>query len=179
MQQNYATMVSTAEPLDPAGLMEDALQMNADALGRHAVQVVREFEAGPRIMAEKSKVIQILVNLISNAKYACVEGPASRRVMTLRIESAGDDRVRLIVRDNGMGIAPENLTRIFGHGFTTKPTGHGFGLHSAANAATEMKGSLRAESGGPGQGATFILELPVAPALSAVMPVAEPVGATA
>ena len=60
-----------------------------------------------------------------------------------------------------MGLPPENLTRIFGHGFTTKADGHGFGLHSCALAAGQMGGSLRAESEGPGRGATFILELPL------------------
>ena len=50
--------------------------------------------------------------------------------------------------------------RIFAHGFTTKKDGHGFGLHSGANAAHEMGGSLTAESEGLGRGATFTLELP-------------------
>jgi signal transduction histidine kinase len=67
------------------------------------------------------------------------------------------------VRDNGVGIAPENLTRIFGHGFTTKKDGHGFGLHSGALAAKEMNGSLTVHSDGVGQGAAFTLELPPAP----------------
>jgi signal transduction histidine kinase len=70
--------------------------------------------------------------------------------------------VSIIVRDNGIGIPPENLIKIFNHGFTTKRDGHGFGLHSGANAAKEMGGSLTAESNGPGLGATFTLELPVA-----------------
>ena len=62
-----------------------------------------------------------------------------------------------------LGIARENLTRIFSHGFTTKKHGHGFGLHSCANAAGEMGGSLSVRSDGPGKGATFTLELPLAP----------------
>jgi len=74
--------------------------------------------------------------------------------------------VRLIMRDTGCGIAPENLTRIFSHGFTTKKDGHGFGLHSGANAAKEMGGILSAESEGPGRGATFTLDLPVSESFS-------------
>ena len=62
--------------------------------------------------------------------------------------------------DNGIGIPPENLTRIFNHGFTTRKDGHGFGLHSGALAAKEMGGSLTVHSGGTGQGAAFTLELP-------------------
>jgi signal transduction histidine kinase len=70
--------------------------------------------------------------------------------------------------DNGVGIAPVNLRKIFNHGFTTrKKDGHGFGLHSGALAAKEMGGSLIARSDGPGQGATFTLEIPIKPVAGA------------
>lgn len=164
MQQAYATMVGVVEPLDPAMMMEDSLRMNAGALVRHEVRVVRDFRFVPSILGEKAKVLQILVNLIRNAKYACDEIGLPDKVLTLRLAaSASSDRVQLIVQDNGVGIPAENLTRIFGHGFTTRANGHGFGLHSSANAAHEMKGSLTVQSDGPGRGATFTLELPAAP----------------
>jgi signal transduction histidine kinase len=73
--------------------------------------------------------------------------------------------VKVVISDNGIGIPPENMTKIFNHGFTTKKDGHGFGLHSGANAAKEMGGSLTARSDGHGQGAEFTLELPAAPPL--------------
>jgi len=164
MQQAYATMVGVVEPLNAAELMEDSLRMNAGALVRHSVDFVKEFHPVPLILAEKAKVLQILVNLIRNAKYAADEGGKEHKLITLRIESGAPGRVRLTVKDNGVGIPPENITRIFAHGFTTRVGGHGFGLHSSANAATEMKGTLTAHSDGPGTGATFILELPAAPA---------------
>jgi signal transduction histidine kinase len=66
-----------------------------------------------------------------------------------------------VISDNGLGILPENLTRIFSHGFTTKKSGHGFGLHSCANAAKELGGSLTVKSEGLGKGATFILDIPI------------------
>jgi signal transduction histidine kinase len=78
--------------------------------------------------------------------------------------------VKVSVCDNGIGIAPDHLTSIFNHGFTTKKDGHGFGLHSGANAAKEMGGTLTARSEGPGRGAEFTLELPVS---SAAHPPAE------
>jgi signal transduction histidine kinase len=90
--------------------------------------------------------------------------PAEQRCLTLRLEAASADRVRIVVSDNGMGIEPELLTRIFQHGFTTRDEGHGFGLHSSALAAQELGGSLTAHSEGPGRGATFTLELPCTPA---------------
>lgn len=161
MQQSYATTVAATENLEPAALMDDALRMCVSANGRHEVEIAREFQPVPPVLAEKGKVIQILVNLVRNAKYACVEGGAANQRVTLRLRS--DDtgsRVLFEVEDNGVGIPPENLTRIFAHGFTTRAQGHGFGLHASANAAREMKGQLRAHSAGTGAGARFTLELP-------------------
>lgn len=163
MQQAYATMVGVVEPLDPVLLMEDALRMNAGALVRHDVTCVREFHPAPRILGEKAKVLQILVNVIRNAKYAADEGHSTNKVITLRIEATNEGRVRLVVQDNGVGIAPENLEKIFTHGFTTRVGGHGFGLHSSLAVAREMKGSLTVQSDGPGTGAHFTLELPAMP----------------
>ncbi len=162
MQQAYATLVGVVEPLDPVVLMEDAVRMNSGALQRHDVRVVRDFQAVPHAFGEQAKVLQILVNLIRNAKYACDDKHDAEKVITLRIAPGAPGRVQLIVQDNGVGIPPENLTRIFQHGFTTRSNGHGFGLHSAANAAREMKATLTAHSDGPGTGATFTLDLPVA-----------------
>jgi signal transduction histidine kinase len=106
--------------------------------------------------------VQVLVNLIRNAKQACDDSGSATKKMTVRV-SGSLDSVRVSVIDNGVGIPPENLTRIFAHGFTTKPNGHGFGLHGAALAAREMGGSLTVHSDGGGAGAAFTLELPVHP----------------
>ena len=165
MQQAYATMVGVVEPLDPIVMMEDALRMNAGALVRHDVSVVREFHPTPRVLAEKAKVLQILVNLIRNAKYAADEGGASDKIITLRILISDTDpsRVLLVVQDNGIGIRPEHLQKIFTHGFTTRAEGHGFGLHSSANVAKDLNGALKVHSEGIGLGASFTLELPIAP----------------
>ena len=160
MQQAYATMVAVVEPLDPQAMLEDALRMNAGTLASHGARVARDFQPTAPVLAEKSKVLQILINLIRNANYACDEGGRPDKVITVRLAAGAAGRVRLIVSDNGVGIPPENLTRIFAHGFTTRKTGHGFGLHSAANAATEMKGTLTVHSDGPGRGARFTLDLP-------------------
>jgi PAS domain S-box-containing protein len=162
MQQAYATMIGVTEPLDPPTLIEDALRMNTAALVRHDISLVRDFQPVPPVLGERGKVLQILINLIRNAKYALDEGRVSGKVMTLQVDSPSPQRVRFVVKDNGIGIPKENLTRIFNHGFTTRAQGHGFGLHSSALAAKEMRGSVAVESDGPGKGATFILELPAA-----------------
>ena len=161
MQQAYATIVSVSEALDGADLMEDAVRMNSAALTRHDVRVVRDYREAPLVQVEKGRVLQILVNLIRNAKYACDDGAPAEKQITLRVVPNGD-QVDLVVEDNGVGIPQENLTRIFQHGFTTRANGHGFGLHSSAIAAREMRGSLTVHSDGAGCGARFTLSVPKA-----------------
>jgi C4-dicarboxylate-specific signal transduction histidine kinase len=160
MQQSYATVAGVTESIKASELVEDALRLNAGALTRHDVQVVRQYDADPTLEVDKHKALQILVNLIRNAKYACDASGRDDRRLTLHLAQNGG-RVKIVVLDNGVGIPPENLTRIFSHGFTTKKDGHGFGLHSGALAAQEMGGSLTAHSEGPGHGANFTLELPL------------------
>jgi signal transduction histidine kinase len=160
MQQNYAKVSGVTERLKITDLVEDSLRMNADSLLRHEINVIREYQEMPAISVEKHKVMQILVNLIRNAKHACDEARIPDKQITLRVTN-GEETVTISVIDNGVGVPAENLTRIFNHGFTTRENGHGFGLHSSANAARELGGSLRAYSGGPGTGASFTLELPL------------------
>jgi signal transduction histidine kinase len=105
--------------------------------------------------------MQIVINFLANAKYACDAGGKEQKTVAVRIRRLGEDRVKIEVADNGIGIAPENLTRIFSQGFTTRKGGHGFGLHSGALAAKDLGGTTGAESAGIGQGATFTLELPL------------------
>ncbi|MGA3170187.1 MAG: ATP-binding protein [Chthoniobacteraceae bacterium] len=160
MQQSLAKVSGFTEALPLEKLVEDAVQMNAAAFERHHVKVVRNYEQVPVVRVDKHKVLQILVNLLRNAKYA-MDGSTERR-LELNIRRTGEGMVRVTVRDTGCGIPADNLTRIFSHGFTTKRDGHGFGLHSGALAAKEMGGILTAESEGLGRGATFSLDLPIA-----------------
>jgi signal transduction histidine kinase len=166
VQQSHARASGPAETVELKDLVEASVRMNADSLSKHDVRVVREFAQVPPVRVEKHKVLQILVNLVRNAKQACSELPNGQKCMTLRIALV-NGRARISVSDNGAGIAPENLTRVFAHGFTTRKDGHGFGLHSGALAASELGGSLSVHSDGPGKGATFTLELAPQPAHAA------------
>jgi len=163
MQQSYAKVSGVVEKVAVVDLVEDALRLNGSALVRHDVQVLRDFPDQPiEINVERQKVLQILVNLIRNAKYACDDSGRKEKRLTMQVRH-GDGRVHIAVMDNGVGIPAENLTRIFNHGFTTRKKGHGFGLHSGALAAKELGGTLSVHSDGPDCGATFTLELPVQP----------------
>jgi PAS domain S-box-containing protein len=166
-QQGYAKVGGTVEPVVAVDLVEMALRMQLTALTRHDVTVNRQFSPVPTVFAEKHKVLQILNNLIRNAKQAMEANLDGKKHLTVRIAPNGRGGVSIQVQDNGMGIAPDNLARIFAHGFTTRQGGHGFGLHSSALAAKEMGGALTVHSEGLGKGATFSLELPAQPKANA------------
>jgi two-component system NtrC family sensor kinase len=163
VQQTHARPPRLDEPVSLGELVEDALRINAAALARHQVTVERQLPALPPVLTDKHKVLMILVNLVSNAKYAMDGIPAADRRLSVRLEQPGPDLVRVEIRDCGAGIAPEMLTRIFQYGYTTRKDGHGFGLHSSALAAQQLGGTLAGHSDGPGQGAIFTLELPCFP----------------
>lgn len=160
-QQSYAGAPRVEEPLYIEQLLEDALRMNAGALTRHHVTVMREYERLPQVMGDKHRILLILINLISNAKQAMSDLPGHSRQLTLQVHVVDDSTLHISVKDDGEGILPENMARLFTHGFTTRKDGHGFGLHSCALAAIEMKGRLTVKSDGPGTGAVFTLELPL------------------
>ena len=161
MQQSYARISGVVERIQFSELVEDALRIHSLAYQRHAIKVHREFAKVPIMTLDRHKVLQILINLFSNAKHACDAKPASDRKVTVRLLMPGANRVRIEVEDSGAGIPAANIERIFNFGFTTRKGGHGFGLHSGALAATEMGGSLTVASPGLGLGATFTLELPL------------------
>ena len=171
LQQNYARTGGTMEPLSLVDLVEDALGINSASLSRHRIRVEKDNEENlPPALADRSKLLQILVNLIRNAKHAIDDHNPDERILGIRIARSGGDRVLITVRDTGIGIAAENMSRLFTHGFTTRKHGHGFGLHSSEASAREMNGSLAAASEGIGHGASFTLELGVFRASSLIQP---------
>lgn len=160
-QQGYARAGGIEMLTNIREVIEDALEINRSGFARLDVDVQLELTETPKIHIDKQSVMQILVNLIKNAKQALSESETPHKVLTIRSRRCGKERLRIEVADNGMGISEENMAKIFRHGFTTKRHGNGFGLHSSALAAKELGGSLTAHSDGPGQGAAFILELPL------------------
>ncbi len=160
LQQSHGQSVGVVQMLRPQDLGDEALRLSATALTRHEVEAVADYADVPPCALDRHKVLQILVNLLTNARQAIAEGNPPQRRVVLRIRAAPARGISFSVSDTGVGIAPEVLAQIFTHGFTTKKDGHGFGLHSCANAAHEMHGTLTMHSDGVGMGATFTLVLP-------------------
>lgn len=160
-QQSFARLGGTLESIDLADLIRNALQILSAGLESSGIQVECDLSAVPTVETDRHKVMQILVNLLSNARNAIAECDDDDRRLTVRLGLDDDVTAHVDVIDTGIGISPENLDRIFNHGFTTREEGHGFGLHSCANAAAELGGTISVSSDGPGCGATFRLRLPV------------------
>lgn len=159
-QQSYARGAGALEATDIARSLDDAVALDASSLEKRGIQLLRDYEPLAPVVLDRQKLLQVLVNLIRNAKDSLIESQSDDRRLIFRIRACGVDRFQIVIEDNGVGIGAESLPRIFSHGFTTKPRGHGFGLHSSANVAREMGGSLSVHSHGPGCGASFTLELP-------------------
>jgi sensor domain CHASE-containing protein len=159
-QEQHAGATGPAERLDLPGQVESALRLSDDAQAGPPIEVRREFEAVPPVHLPRHRLLEILVNLLRNARESLHAAPDGARRLVVRVVN-GSGLVRIEVCDNGVGIAPENLARVFQPRYSTKAGGQGLGLHASANAARELGGSLSAHSEGPGRGATFVLELPL------------------
>jgi PAS domain S-box-containing protein len=161
MQQCYAKVNGAFEELNIEAIVNDAISFNSGVLNQQQIKLERNFNPVPRIRTDRHKVLQILVNLIRNARHAIDDMPGNPHKITITVEATGSEMIGIRVSDTGVGIPPENLTKIFAHGFTTRRNGHGFGLHSGALAARELGGTLTVESEGSGLGSSFTLSLPV------------------
>ncbi len=162
-QQDYAKAAFHSEKEELPKIINDVLKIEKDHIKSNGVQIKGDYDKPLRCKVHKYKLVQVLINLVKNAIESMKGNDLNNKTCELVIETGRvDDRSDFIkVMDNGCGIPPENLIKIFNHGFTTKEKGHGFGLHASANAMTEMGGSISVESDGENRGAAFTVELPV------------------
>jgi signal transduction histidine kinase len=159
-QQSVASRSGVLEVVQLRSECQRAIELTQPASGVQGpkIEVLVPDECLVRI--DRHRVMQILINLVQNARQSLLAAGGAAPRLEVRLDWVTEDRLTLSVEDNGLGIAQDNLRRIFTHGFTTRRDGHGFGLHSCANAAAEMGGRLNAFSAGLGQGARFVLEIP-------------------
>jgi len=164
-QQDYARQGLFFQETVLLDVINDALALQQTRLENNGITVEKCCDPALVLHTQKTKLVYVLINLIQNAIDASKSRPKESGDQSLmKIEATEDaDKVHIRVIDNGGGIAPENLTKIFTHGFTTKPDGHGFGLHTSANFAKEVGGEITAFSDGPGKGSCFLLTLRVDP----------------
>ncbi|GEM_PF-2546366 len=168
-QQGRASLSDRAETVRLGGNLEEALRITNHGLNSsYDLEVVREFDEDDSIETDKHSLLEILVNLVQNARQSMALSSSHVKRLVLRVRHTSPERVLIEVEDTGQGITPESMSKVFDLGFTTNDDGHGYGLHTAAVAAREMGGVLWASSAGEGCGATFTLELPTSPSVAQI-----------
>jgi signal transduction histidine kinase len=160
-QQGYARQVSFKEPVNVADLIRDVVRMHLAVLQKHGIEVRQETKHAPQLSIEKSRLLQVIDNLVKNASESIIEANSVTRLITIVAETTCEQKGHIVIRDTGVGICPENLDAVFNYGFTTKSFGSGFGLHASALAMSAIGGRLSVRSDGLGQGATFTVEFPL------------------
>jgi C4-dicarboxylate-specific signal transduction histidine kinase len=163
LQMRYAQIFGDVENVGLPSVVEDALILLDDALQKNRVRVIKNFSQVPPVRIEKTKLIQIIVNLIKNGYEAMEQIAAEDRVLvlTIRQEQGPPNQLVLSVKDNGIGFTPDQERKLFKFGYSTKSKGSGFGLHSCANYLIARNGSISAHSGGLNKGAEFVVRLAI------------------
>lgn len=159
-QQSYAGTGINAENVSLNDVIENALALQAGSIERHNLLVEKDLQHSEQVMAQRSKLIHVLVNIIKNAKEAMDGIPPEEKKIFIKTWQDSEN-VYLSIQDTGHGIKSEHMGKIFTQGFTTKKKGHGFGLHSSANYMAEMDGNIKVSRNGEGDGASFTLSLPL------------------
>lgn len=161
-QQQHAERTDFRQDVNLAELIRDALQLNEEVIEEAHVEVEVRVPALPDVQLNRSKMLQILVNLIRNAVQAMRSDTVENRQLQISAQLLDDGTLDLSVSDTGPGFDAAIQSQLFTYGFTTKPEGHGCGLHYCANALNEVGGSIVAHSAGAGLGATFRIRVPQA-----------------
>jgi two-component system, NtrC family, sensor kinase len=160
MQQSYAGSYGVREKVKMSDLVEDALKINLQGMSQYGIETIKKYENIPMLYVDKHKALQIIINLISNAKYALIgSGKESKKIYI--IIKKQDSKVSVEIKDNGIGIASEDMSHLFEYGFKKRRGGHGYGLHHSALVANELGGKISVSSDGLGEGASFTMIFPI------------------
>jgi sensor domain CHASE-containing protein/anti-sigma regulatory factor (Ser/Thr protein kinase) len=160
MQQSLTSVIGMTEQLKISDVIDDALMLNKSISENKDIQTICDFQLTDEVILDRVKLLHVIVNLIKNAIESLVDSNVENKHILIRVLQKDDTYFYIEVTDNGLGILPENLNRIFNYGFTTKKTGNGIGLHTSASFIKEMGGKIYAKSEGVNCGATFVVELP-------------------
>ena len=159
-QQSLSGKLGIDETINISDLINNCLSFYVTNFKNANIIVSMDNEPNLEWVGDRSKITQILLNLIMNAEESLIASENHPKTLKITSYNNKNDGIQIEVADNGLGIEPAVLNKLFGYGFTTKPFGHGLGLHASAIAANEMEGTLQAFSAGKDKGATFILSLP-------------------
>lgn len=164
LQQQFVGQLGTENMTDLGEVLENAVNIFNETFDNKGVTIDRAIDRGlPQVLIDPSMMTQVFINLIKNAIEA-MEGDMEsdkRRVINVALARNGDELVAEVI-DNGPGIDPDILDKIFNFGFSSKKDGgHGVGLHASRETVSKYKGVIDVESK-LGEGTRFSVRLPVA-----------------
>ncbi len=161
--QTMAKSAGQIEQISLAEVLSHAMELSFQPGDEKWITIRPDFQQVPTVLVDQHQLLQILVNLLRNAKQAMRQQTQDRHELNLSVKYQDDDETSVVmtIQDSGIGIAPEHLSKMFTRGFTTKTDGNGIGLHSSIRAIQKMGGSMYVRSEGVGRGATFTLTFPV------------------
>lgn len=162
-QQSFACGGGADEQVNLRELVETALTLKGQEL--NGAEITRDIADIPDMLLDRYKLLQIMVNFISNACDAMAANESAEWRLAIRARVVGG-QLEISVEDSGVGVPADLLPRIWEFGFTTKTHGHGFGLHNSALAAQQLGGTITADSAGAGQGACFSVKIPIRDAVA-------------
>lgn len=161
INRTYARAATAAEPAELGRIIRDVRDMTRGAIGkRKGTMEIRLPEQVSRVAADRSKLIQILLNLIKNGIEAWDSAPDQPLCIELTARAGGDGGLVIEVRDNGCGFAGDGAETFFERDASSKGRDSGVGLYSCRRLAESMGGRLTLSSPGPGEGALATLYLP-------------------
>lgn len=162
-QQTMAKSTVRVESIALVDVLTHAMEMSFQPEDAKWMTIYRDYQEVPSVLIDQHQLLQILVNLLRNAKQAMQQQGQEHHELRLRVNCHNNEKtsVVLTIQDSGIGIAPEHLSKMFTRGFTTKQDGNGIGLHSSIVAIQNMGGSMLVHSDGVGKGAVLTLTFPV------------------
>ncbi len=159
-QQSFAKKRETTELRDPIQLVDESIKVQMQLIKREGVTIQKQYHTVPHLVLPPAKLIHVLINIIKNGIEAMAHIPPKKRTLFIKIREDGAHNTTIRIKDTGIGIEAKAIPKMFTHGYTTKASGHGFGLHYCMQTIKEMGGDIRLASKGKGKGATFTLVFP-------------------
>jgi signal transduction histidine kinase len=170
-QQKMAGTALRVEEVSVEEVINDAMTLEEWQNKKQDIRVARNVLTDSKIKISRPQLVSVLVNLLKNARESIVQANQESGLITLSVTEK-DKFCEIKVTDNGLGANPETLAKIFQRGFTTKSTGHGFGLAASINIVQSFGGEMNISSPGEGRGATVLIKLPKAQFAPEQLPVA-------
>jgi NO-binding membrane sensor protein with MHYT domain len=158
-QQNLSKPTSIEQIVSISELLEKALLITGFHLNKSII-IQKQYAKLNAIAVDENKLMQVVVNLLRNAKDALMSSATERKVLVITTSLVNNHEILIELSDNGIGVISTDAKKIFTYGFTTKKKGHGFGLHASILAINELGGSINFSSEGLEKGTTFSITLP-------------------